>query len=253
MFDTEKIMVAAHRGYRSEYPENTMLAFEKAMKLDVDMIEYDLHITKDGKLVIIHDSSLERTTTGKGKVSDYNYEELRKFDAGAKLYPVFVGQKIPLHEEFLELAAPSKLLFNVEIKDYYPVVDNKHPTVDLAIKQLDHYGILDRCVLACFDGKILKYIHKKYGIRCQGFVKESFQNYEEGEDGTYSHMYSVGLHVGQVSSERVNEFKTRGIRPWSWCADTEDMVKESIENGIELMTCNDPIPAINYLKRNSLR
>ena len=65
------IFVAAHRGFSGEYPENTMLAFKEAIKLGVDQIETDVRITKDNELVLIHDSTLERTTNGSGKVCDY--------------------------------------------------------------------------------------------------------------------------------------------------------------------------------------
>ena len=76
------IFVAAHRGFSGEYPENTMLAFKEAIKLGVDQIETDVRITKDNELVLIHDSTLERTTNGSGKVCDYTLSELKQLDAG---------------------------------------------------------------------------------------------------------------------------------------------------------------------------
>ena len=76
------IYVAAHRGFKDKYPENTLLAFKKALDLEVDQIETDVRITKDKVLVLIHDEKLDRTTNGKGKVSEYTFEELRKLDAG---------------------------------------------------------------------------------------------------------------------------------------------------------------------------
>lgn len=71
----------AHRGFKGKYPENTMLAFEKAIEAGADGIEFDLHLSKDGELVIIHDESLERTTDGKSLVCEKTLEELQKLNA----------------------------------------------------------------------------------------------------------------------------------------------------------------------------
>ena len=76
----------AHRGFKGAYPENTMLAYEKAVETGADGIEFDVHLTKDGELVIIHDETLERTTDGKGLVKDKTLYELKKLNA-SKGYP----------------------------------------------------------------------------------------------------------------------------------------------------------------------
>ncbi len=70
----------AHRGFSGKYPENTMLAFEKAVEAGADGIELDVQLTKDGEIVIIHDETIDRTTDGKGFVADYTYES-RKYNA----------------------------------------------------------------------------------------------------------------------------------------------------------------------------
>lgn len=69
--------VMAHRGYSGKYPENTMLAFQKAVEVGCDGIELDVQLTRDGVLVIIHDERIDRTTDGTGSVKDYTYEELK--------------------------------------------------------------------------------------------------------------------------------------------------------------------------------
>lgn len=79
---SKNIYVAAHRGFCAKFPENTMLAFKEALKLDVDQIETDVRITKDNELVLIHDATLDRTTNGSGRVCDYTLEVLKQLDAG---------------------------------------------------------------------------------------------------------------------------------------------------------------------------
>lgn len=80
--DDPKILNIAHRGGRGLAPEGTIAAFDNAMKLNVDMFEYDTHITKDGHLVVIHDPTVDRTTNGTGKVNEMTLEEIQSLDAG---------------------------------------------------------------------------------------------------------------------------------------------------------------------------
>ena len=81
--NSSNIYVAAHRGWRSKYPENTMEAFRAAIELGVDQIETDVRITKDGVLVLIHDDTVDRTTNGIGRVCDLTLADLKALDAGS--------------------------------------------------------------------------------------------------------------------------------------------------------------------------
>lgn len=106
------IFVAAHRGWCEKYPENTMLAFKKAIELGVDQIETDIRITKDNELVLIHDATLERTTNGTGKVCEYTLAELKQLDAGK-------GKQIPTLRELLELVKDHPTItLDLEFKEY---------------------------------------------------------------------------------------------------------------------------------------
>ena len=103
-----KVKVIAHRGFSGVYPENTLFAFEKAVELGVDEIEFDIKMTKDGIPVIIHDETVDRTTDGKGKICDLTLKEIKKFDAGIKFGEKFKGLKIPTFEEALDVI-PEKI------------------------------------------------------------------------------------------------------------------------------------------------
>lgn len=78
--------IFAHRGFKGNYPENTMIAFEHALHSGADGIELDVQLTKDGRLAVIHDEKLNRTTNMKGLVKDYTYEELKRGDASHSFY-----------------------------------------------------------------------------------------------------------------------------------------------------------------------
>ena len=108
--------VFAHRGSSGTYPENTMLAFEKAVEEGCDGIELDVQLTRDGHVVVIHDEELERTTGTKGFVRDYTLEELKKFDAGKVKDGAFGFQGIPSFDEYCEFAAKKGIITNIEIK-----------------------------------------------------------------------------------------------------------------------------------------
>ena len=106
----------AHRGFKGKYPENTMLAFEKAIEAGADGIEFDLHLSKDGELVIIHDESLERTTDGKSLVCEKTLEELQKLNA-SKLYPGCEIQRIPTLREYFEFAKDKQKITKIGLKN----------------------------------------------------------------------------------------------------------------------------------------
>ena len=103
----------AHRGFSGKYPENTMLAFKKALEAGADGIELDVQMTKDGQVVVIHDEKVDRTTNGTGLVRDYTLEELRKLDASY----IYAGQmgvnSIPTFEEYCEWVAGTDLVTNI--------------------------------------------------------------------------------------------------------------------------------------------
>lgn len=105
----------AHRGAMSTHPENTIPAFEEAIRLGAAMIEFDVQFTRDGALVLMHDDSVDRTTDGKGKVTDLTLAEIRGLDAGVRKDPRFAGTRIPNLEEALAVM-PRDLWLNCHLK-----------------------------------------------------------------------------------------------------------------------------------------
>src|SRR4029079_1833864 len=93
----------AHRGHSIAYPENTLEAYRKAIELGIEMIECDVNITSDGKLVMMHDPTLDRTTPGAAVFSASSFEEIQQFDAGRKCKPELAGVRVPSTEETLLL------------------------------------------------------------------------------------------------------------------------------------------------------
>ena len=128
--------IIAHRDFSGVYPENTMLAFRKAIEIGADGIELDVHLSKDGQVMIIHDEALKRTTGLDGVISDYTRAELEKISAGKTKNDEFGFTPIPSLEEYLAFMAEHKDKFtNIELKTapvYYPEIEEK--TLELVRK-----------------------------------------------------------------------------------------------------------------------
>jgi len=107
--------LCAHRGASDTHPENTLAAFREAVRLGAHMIEFDVYLTKDRKLAVIHDATVDRTTDGTGKVSGLTWAEIRRLDAGGWKGPAFKGERVPTLRETLD-AMPVNIWLNVHLK-----------------------------------------------------------------------------------------------------------------------------------------
>lgn len=121
----QSFQIVAHRGLPEDYPENTLIAYKHALMLHIDMLEIDVHYTKDKQLVVIHDDTIDRTSNGKGKVIDYTLDELREFDFGAYRGDKFKGERIPTLDEVLDLVDhfSKKLLLEIKKPSQYPGIE----------------------------------------------------------------------------------------------------------------------------------
>jgi glycerophosphoryl diester phosphodiesterase len=108
--------ICAHRGANNTHPENTIAAFKEAIRLGVHMIEFDVQISKDSVLVIMHDNTVDRTTNGRGKISDFTLSELKNLDAGSWKNSAFKNERIPTLLETLDMM-PTNIWLNIHIKD----------------------------------------------------------------------------------------------------------------------------------------
>lgn len=156
-----KPMVIAHRGGNT-FPENTLLAFAYSESIGVDMIEFDLHMTKDGHLVVIHDDTVDRTTNGTGRVDSFTLNEIKQLDAactfkdGKGSFPYRgKGVTIPTLEEVFE--AFPHMYMNIEIKDRYPA---SNPKIENQVWHLiQRYGMEDKVIVSSFKQEIVNKIN----------------------------------------------------------------------------------------------
>ncbi|EZP77178.1 glycerophosphodiester phosphodiesterase [Parageobacillus genomosp. 1] len=142
--------VYAHRGFSGKYPENTMLAFQKAYDVGADGIELDVQMTKDGEIVVIHDERVDRTTDGIGYVKDFLYKQLRLLDAGSWFHDHFARQRIPALMEVLEWVQDldRKIMINIELKNDaidYPHLEEK------VLKMIGQLQLENQVILSSFN------------------------------------------------------------------------------------------------------
>jgi glycerophosphoryl diester phosphodiesterase len=155
---TGRVTVSAHRGASGYAPENTLAAFRLAHELGADMVEFDVHLTADERLVVIHDDTLDRTTTGGGYVRDRTWDEISRLNAGAWYGPEFPGERVPLLDEALAWAGEARMPLSIELKRPNEAL-NREPYPDLAarvIERVQAHGLADRVLLFSDDHALVR-------------------------------------------------------------------------------------------------
>ncbi|MBT2688895.1 glycerophosphodiester phosphodiesterase [Bacillus sp. ISL-47] len=161
--------IFAHRGVSGHYPENTMAAFQAALEAGADGIELDVQIAKDGKLVIIHDETVDRTTNGTGCIKDLTYDEIMQLDAGGWFAAANAGETIPELETVFQWAIRdgNGLMINVELKNdriEYQGLEEK------VIELIQRYGLEDRVILSSFNAESLKRVREVHPALQTGYL-----------------------------------------------------------------------------------
>lgn len=203
--------IFAHRGFSGKYPENTMLAFEKAVEIGVDGIELDVHLTKDNEIVIIHDEDIKRTCDGEGLVKDMTLEELRKFDASATFRGVYGFCGIPTLREYFELVKDTPIITNIELKTgvyEYPTIEKR------VIDMVREFGLSDKIIFSSFNHFTVK--------RCEEIAPEIKRGFLTG-DWIYD--------FGKYTAER----NVQCCHPWHVSL-SEEVIREMHEAGCEINT-----------------
>ena len=249
----KNIFVAAHRGWRSKYPENTLEAFKAAIKLGVDQLETDVRITKDNQLVLIHDATVDRTTNGSGCVCDFTLAELKELDAGN-------GTRIPTLVELMELVKDHPTItLDIELKEY-PTEGKEalsYDVCDRVLRIVDEYQFTDRIVINTWSGKLHEYIHKTYGNKYKQHVYYPKRHLGACTEDPYSYAYCTcvfGVLEGEISIEQAKELhETSGVQLWAGAyAKNEAAIDLAVSFGAELITCDNPDEVLEILRRKKL-
>ena len=142
--------VIAHRGFSAEAPENTLVAIRRAIESRADMVEVDVTLSRDGRVILLHDETLDRTTTGTGRALDTSFRALRELDAGSWFASEFAGEKIPSLEEALELIR-DRILLNIEIKGEAVTPELEGGLVARVLERIESKGLEEQTILSSFS------------------------------------------------------------------------------------------------------
>jgi Glycerophosphoryl diester phosphodiesterase len=217
--------VQAHRGASAIAPENTIAAFRAAAEAGAKWVELDVALSADGRLVVIHDDSVDRTSSGKGSLGSLTQAEIGAFDAGAWFGDGFAGERIPTLVETIAALGEFGLSANVEIKQHA-----HHKSLDQLVRavQADIAGRTadTRIMISSFDAEALKAMHalepELEMAMLWGMVPEDWEQRLAAIPATTIHMHYKALSIGLL--ERTRE---RGIKVRAW-------------------TCNDPVQLVSF-------
>lgn len=241
----------AHRGHSIAYPENTLEAYRKAIELGVEMIECDVNITRDGMLVMMHDSTLDRTTTGAGRVSASTWEDVQRLDAGGKFKPEFTGVRIPSTEETLLLYREAGISSCFEVKGADADESNRIALglVELFIK----HNMLDTAFLSSYHHEALHLAKSK----CPELLlaperlpddappdpSDAVRQAKAFDAPVIQHQYTV------LNDDVVRALHEQGIAVWSWSTTDEPSLVSSIELGADALMGDDVELMLEVLNR----
>ena len=235
----------AHRGFSGLYPENTMLAFSKAVEAGADGIELDVHFTKDKQVVIIHDETVDRTTDGTGFVEDFTLEELSRLNAYGRFREKYPFQKIPtLIEYFSFIKRFPRFMTNIELKTGI----NEYPGIEKAVLEIiDEFDMRSNIIISSFNHfSVLRFKELAGDVRC-GFLEESriidFGSYARKNGVEFIHPMFCNLTDDVVKEVRDNRI---GINTWT--VNSEKDIRRMFEIGVDAIISNYPDRVMNISK-----
>ncbi len=245
--NASKTKIIAHRGFSSQYPENTLLAFQKAVETGADFIELDVHKTKDDVIVVIHDDSVDRTSSNgiKGEIAEMTYEQLSNINVGhsAKFGDQFSNQKIPSLGEVLELAK-GKIKVCIEIKV---------AGIEKQILQLvDEVSMNDQVIIFFFDHTALLKIRKLDPKILLLYLVEKIElsNIEEASKQNFN---AVGGGSSTVITTELLDFAhSKNIKIWRWTVDDETEMLDLLDLVIDGLITNAPDLALEKRKQHPI-
>jgi glycerophosphoryl diester phosphodiesterase len=236
-----KPLVIAHRGASLREPENTLRAFEEAIRCRADWLELDLRSTRDGHVVAIHDEDLSRTTDSKGFVRELNLAEVRRAKAAK-------GERVPLLAEVLELAAKRIRLY-LEIKDASVVGET--------LKMVRERGCQDDVILASFDLGLMKELgDRRPGMELGVILGTETLNLRVRAREAFPWIALARIRYEMLSIHYrlcyrwlVKQLKQRGKRVVVWTVDEEEMFRTVIARGVDGIVTNAPDRLVEFLNR----
>lgn len=232
----------AHRGLSELYPENSILAFDKAMMAGAEAVEFDVHKTKDGELVVIHDEDVKRTFQGNGLIKDLTLTELKSFKCKNPEFENSKLCKLPTLNEVLEILKNGKIFINIELKTDIYHYSNIEADVLAAINK---YNLKDNVLISSFNPKSLELLRIFDETIKLGVLFEKNKNVML-EFASKIKAYSINPDVYLVDRDLINYAHENGFKIFAYTVN-----KQSVAVNLEKLGC-DGIFTDNVLKFKNL-
>lgn len=232
-------LIYAHRGSSIHAPENTLASFGKALEQGADGIELDVKLSADGEVVVIHDQTVNRTTSGQGRVNQLTLEQLRRLDAGSWMGSAFEGERIPTLEEVFELVG-GRMVILIELTNYLSPFDGlPQKTVELVRK----FKLQDSVIFISFLPSNLKAVKSEWPAAPVGILSL------RGLPGMLprspiSRRFSPDFslpHYTDVTADFVAKRGQEGRRVNAWVVNTSDGMRNMIDLGVDGIITDDPL------------
>lgn len=231
--------IVAHRGYSGKYPELSSLAFEKALELPIHGIECDIRLSSDGKVVVHHDPTLDRTTNGSGRVSRMPWEELRRLKIGG-------GQRMLLLDELLEMLGDKK---------HHLYIETKHPSgqgdilEEQMVLRLRYAGLLDdpRIHMISFSHRAIRRMAALAPHVDRIYLRRDWERHFNRPDILLSQPTGLGMSLlrGKLQPGAIG---AHGLPTYMWTIDKPEDMKWAWANGVDILATNQPEVALHAIE-----
>ena len=240
-------VIFAHRGDLAHAPENTLPSFQQAMQKGADGVELDAKLTADGHVIVIHDTTVDRTTDGTGRVASLTLDAIRKLDAGKWFNEKFIGTKVPLLEEVFETVGSDKMI-NIELTNYASARDGLVLKVCELIKRHNNQS---QILFSSFFPSNLKIAAQTLPEIPRGLLAMP------GWIGLWARSFgfmfgdyqALHPHISNTSREQVQRAHRLKRRVHVWTANTPEEINRLKEWGVDGIFTDDPQTAIHALGR----
>lgn len=217
--------VTAHRGASKDYPENTMSAFAGAKELGADWIELDVHQTKDGEIIVMHDKNFKRTTGVDKNTWELTYDEVSQLDAGSYFGAEFKGERIPRLSEVIEFAKENNIRLNIELKPTGHETDFEKYVIDIIMD----YDFVEDCVITSQIYRVMENV-KAYNpevetVYVMGLAYGNITKLEAADH--------FSIEAASVTSRLVSRVHGEGKELYAWTANTQASIQRMIELNVD--------------------
>ncbi len=232
-------LLIGHRGYPARYPENTPASFKGAMEAGCDMIELDVALTKDRKVVVIHDDTLDRTTTGRGAVRGYTLGEIKALDAGSWFDARFAAERVPELSEAIQLTA-GRCMLNIEIKTSafeadFPADAIEHQVVNLVKTS----AAADRVIISSFEQRILERIAAMDAPPAIAYISDHGADRNVLEMLLSIKAFSWHPRFKVLTRDQVEMLHAAGLKIFPFTINTREEAEKMLALGVDGLICNE--------------